>query len=220
LFIFSLIRLKDEFNPLRWLDPVFPTYKEPLTQYPSLRNITQYGYGHRTCQGQGVAEADMIVAIGALAWLFDMKQTNSKSKIAVNEKTSLSEEELVTGLESNNFTQQEDEDIDSDVEDDAPPTSSSLVDRIERIRRSAINKIKQNWKRKDAEARNEHDETLNFSTLLIAKPLPFNFQLQIRNPHRAALIEELYQKQKDLGEFADSRNYCKLTSSHQSLTNS
>jgi hypothetical protein len=176
--------------------------------------MTQYGYGHRTCQGQGVAEADMIVAIGALAWLFDMKQTNAGSKITINEKASISEEELVTGLESNNFTK-EDDDIDSDAEEDAAPTGSSIVDRVERIRRNAINKIKQNWKRKDTETRNEQDETLNFSTLLIAKPLPFKFQLQIRNPQRAAMIEEMYQKQKDDGEFADSRNYCKCISSHQ-----
>jgi len=148
----------------------------------------------------------MIVAIGSLAWLFDIKPTTVEGNIVIDEKRTLSQEELVTGLESNNLSP--DEDIDSDVEDEAPPTGSSIVDRIERIRRNAINKIKQNWKQKDTEARNKEDQTLNFSTLLIAKPLPFDFQLQVRNSQRASMIEELYQEQKVSGEFADSQDYC------------
>ena len=34
-----------EFHPERWLDPSWPTYKEPLTEYPILRGDIAFGYG-------------------------------------------------------------------------------------------------------------------------------------------------------------------------------
>jgi hypothetical protein len=34
-----------EFHPERWLEPSWPTYKEPLTEYPVLRADTAFGYG-------------------------------------------------------------------------------------------------------------------------------------------------------------------------------
>ena len=34
-----------EFRPERWLDPSWPTYKEPLTEYPTLRGDIAFGYG-------------------------------------------------------------------------------------------------------------------------------------------------------------------------------
>ena len=34
-----------EFRPERWLDPAWPTYKEPLTEHPVLRGDIAFGYG-------------------------------------------------------------------------------------------------------------------------------------------------------------------------------
>ena len=34
-----------EFRPERWLEPSWPTFREPLTEYPTLRGDTAFGYG-------------------------------------------------------------------------------------------------------------------------------------------------------------------------------
>lgn len=96
----------EAFNPMRWLDPKYPTYREPLTEYPNIVNITQFGYGRRLCQGQGVADEDLFIGLGALAWLFDIKknpETASPPSSPIgtaysNEKASISTEELSTGV--------------------------------------------------------------------------------------------------------------------------
>jgi len=75
----------EAFNPLRWLEPQYPTYKEPLTQFPTLLNSSQFGYGRRTCQGQTVTEADLLVGIGSIAWMFDMKKQQSVPEIAIED---------------------------------------------------------------------------------------------------------------------------------------
>lgn len=62
----------EEFNPMRWLDPKYPTYQEPLSQYPTITQYSQFGYGRRMCQGMGVTEADLFVGLGSLAWLFSI----------------------------------------------------------------------------------------------------------------------------------------------------
>lgn len=58
----------ESFNPARWLEPGYPTYKEPLSQHPSIRNMFVFGYGRRTCMGQDVVEIELIVGLGNLAW--------------------------------------------------------------------------------------------------------------------------------------------------------
>lgn len=35
----------ETFNPQRWLDPKFPTYKEPLSVHPNLHNYSNFGFG-------------------------------------------------------------------------------------------------------------------------------------------------------------------------------
>ncbi|KAK0799589.1 hypothetical protein LTR75_009189 [Friedmanniomyces endolithicus] len=49
------------------------------------------------------------------------------------------------------------------------------------------------------------DPTMNFSTLLIAKPLPFDFKLCIRNKARAELVARKWVELKMQGEFEASR---------------
>lgn len=52
----------DEWNPMRWLEDVYPTYQEPLSKHPTITGYSQFGYGRRTCQGMGVTEADLFVS--------------------------------------------------------------------------------------------------------------------------------------------------------------
>ncbi|KAK7453121.1 hypothetical protein CaCOL14_005034 [Colletotrichum acutatum] len=56
------------FNPDRWLDPKYPTYKEPLTVYPNLQQFTAFGHGRRICQGINIAERSLNLKIALLAW--------------------------------------------------------------------------------------------------------------------------------------------------------
>src|SRR6187402_2629671 len=64
----------ETFNPERWLSPAYPTYKEPLTQYPNLNGFSQFGFGRRTCQGIPIVEQDLLLAMGGLAWAYDIRK--------------------------------------------------------------------------------------------------------------------------------------------------
>ncbi|KAK3368618.1 cytochrome P450 [Podospora didyma] len=64
----------ETFNPLRWLDPAYPTFREPLTQYPNLNGFSQFGFGRRTCQGIPIVEQDLFLTMGGLAWAFDVRK--------------------------------------------------------------------------------------------------------------------------------------------------
>ncbi|KAH7381516.1 cytochrome P450 [Pyrenochaeta sp. MPI-SDFR-AT-0127] len=56
------------FNPDRWLNPAYPTYKEPITKFPCIQNFTTFGYGRRLCMGMDLVEQEFFVAMGAMAW--------------------------------------------------------------------------------------------------------------------------------------------------------
>lgn len=58
----------ETFNPRRWLEPGFPSYQEPLTQYPTIKNFTTFGYGRRICMGMDLVEDELLVGIGGMAW--------------------------------------------------------------------------------------------------------------------------------------------------------
>lgn len=64
----------ETFNPERWLKPEYPTYREPLTLHPNLSGYSQFGFGRRTCQGVAIAEQDLFLAMGGMAWAFDMRK--------------------------------------------------------------------------------------------------------------------------------------------------
>ncbi|KAK4545499.1 hypothetical protein LTR36_002849 [Oleoguttula mirabilis] len=63
----------EEFIPERWLDPAYPTYKEPLTEFPNLRGHIAFGYGNRSCPGVDLTNMELCTLFGALAWSFDIK---------------------------------------------------------------------------------------------------------------------------------------------------
>jgi len=56
------------------LEPQFPTYQEPLTQYPTIKGFTSFGWGQRTCLGQSLTQDELVVACGALMWAFNLKK--------------------------------------------------------------------------------------------------------------------------------------------------
>lgn len=64
----------EAFNPARWLEPKYPTYKEPLTVHPNLNGFSQFGFGKRTCQGIPIVDQDLFLAMGGMAWAFNLRK--------------------------------------------------------------------------------------------------------------------------------------------------
>ncbi|KAK4506825.1 hypothetical protein PRZ48_000558 [Zasmidium cellare] len=62
----------ETFRPERWLEPNWPTYQAPLTQYPTIVGMTSFGWGQRTCLGQTVTRDETLVACGGLLWAFNL----------------------------------------------------------------------------------------------------------------------------------------------------
>ncbi|ORY68555.1 cytochrome P450 [Pseudomassariella vexata] len=63
----------DNFRPERWLQPGWPTYQEPLTQYPTIKGMSSFGWGQRQCLGMTLTQDELVVACGALSWCFNLK---------------------------------------------------------------------------------------------------------------------------------------------------
>lgn len=64
----------ETFNPSRWLDPSYPTYKEPLTHHPQIKNHSGYGWGKRTCIGQEYCEVVHLTMIAGILWACDISK--------------------------------------------------------------------------------------------------------------------------------------------------
>ncbi|EHK96397.1 putative O-methylsterigmatocystin oxidoreductase [Glarea lozoyensis 74030] len=82
------------YHPERYLEEKWPTYKEPLTQFPTVKGLTSFGFGQRQCLGQSLTHDELIVACGALCWGFNMKKkinpkTGKEIEIDINKSNSL-----------------------------------------------------------------------------------------------------------------------------------
>jgi Cytochrome P450 len=58
----------EAFKPERWLEPRYPTYKEPLAYYPSLKGHSGFGWGRRACPGQDHSEIVHFTVISMILW--------------------------------------------------------------------------------------------------------------------------------------------------------
>jgi hypothetical protein len=186
----------ETFNPLRWLQPEYPTYQEPLTQFPTIINSSQFGYGRRTCQGQTVADEDLLIGIGSIAWMFnigkkaqDPPSTSEKptNQISLNEKGSISSEELNLGV----------------VADDSEPSYTDNAD-LKPARPFPPGYKPLEW---GNASQKPADPTLDYSILLIAKPIPFQFALTPRDRKRISTVRALFREGVERGDFTKSREY-------------
>jgi len=64
----------DNYRPERYLEPNWPTYREPLTVYPTVKGLSSFGYGQRQCLGQSLTQDELLLACGALCWGFHMRK--------------------------------------------------------------------------------------------------------------------------------------------------
>jgi len=71
-----------EFKPERFIDPSYPTYKEPLTEFPNLRGDTSFGYGNRACPGVDLTNHELVTLLGALLWSFTVKRKEGAEGLA------------------------------------------------------------------------------------------------------------------------------------------
>ncbi|KAL3494856.1 cytochrome P450 [Aspergillus germanicus] len=58
----------ETFNPDRWLNPIYPTYREPLDKYPCLQNFSAFGFGRRICPGMNIAENSLHLLPARVIW--------------------------------------------------------------------------------------------------------------------------------------------------------
>jgi len=63
----------ENFRPERWLQPGWPTYQEPLTQFPTIKGLSSFGWGQRQCLGMTLTQDELVIACGALMWCFNLK---------------------------------------------------------------------------------------------------------------------------------------------------
>ena len=68
----------ETFLPERWLDSKYPTYKEPLSQYPNLQNFSAFGFGRRICPGLNIAERSLYIQVSMIAWACDIREKQGK----------------------------------------------------------------------------------------------------------------------------------------------
>lgn len=193
----------ETFNPLRWIKPEYPTYQEPLTQFPTIINSTQFGYGRRTCQGQSVTDEDLLIGIGSIAWMFNISQRSENASIAaeprkghgigLNEKASIFNEDLNAGLETRT----------------AATMECKILSKFTYPGTTATSKPEPAYKPLEwgDTTQKPTDPTLDYSILLIAKPIPFKFDLKPRDSARVAKIRALFAEGCERGEYTDSREY-------------
>lgn len=71
----------ENFRPERWLSPEFPTYREPLTHWPSIKAQHGFGWGRRACIGQDHVEMVLFTIIATILWSVDIrKKKNEKGE--------------------------------------------------------------------------------------------------------------------------------------------
>jgi len=197
----------EAFNPLRWVKPEYPTYQEPLSQYPTIVNSTQFGYGRRTCTGQNVTDEDLLIGIGSIAWLFDIKKRPEEPTLAVtqsakehpyglNKKATISHEELNAGITNDEHTMEEKilSKYTYPGSEATPLKSKSPAPAYKPMEWGDVSK-------------KPEDPTLDYSILLIAKPIPFKFDLKPRDTVRANRVCDLFREGIANGDYPESREY-------------
>lgn len=61
----------ENYHPERYLESGWPTYMEPLSRYPNLRDgasMHTFGWGRRTCLGKDIADDEIFVCAAGLLW--------------------------------------------------------------------------------------------------------------------------------------------------------
>jgi hypothetical protein len=78
------------------LEAGWPTYREPLTQFPTIKGMSSFGWGQRTCVGQPLTESELLLACGSICWGFDLDfKTSEKTGRKIEVPTDKSNDLLI-----------------------------------------------------------------------------------------------------------------------------
>lgn len=148
------------------------------------------------CQGQTVADEDLFIGIGSIAWLFnisnrspDQPPASGKSNhlSGINKKRSISNEELNAGITFSD------------------PISEKMSSELAKPKRPFPPGYKpMEW---GHSSQKPEDPTLDYSILLIAKPIPFQFDLKPRDMRRSNKVRELFAEGLEKGHYTSSCEY-------------
>ncbi|KAH6681536.1 cytochrome P450-like protein, partial [Halenospora varia] len=73
----------ETFNPDRWLNPKYPTFREPLTKYPNLSRYLTFGFGRRICPGLESAERALFIQVSNLAWACNIELKKDENGMTI-----------------------------------------------------------------------------------------------------------------------------------------
>jgi cytochrome P450 len=62
----------ESFKPERWLESGYPSYKEPLSEFPTLNNTLMFGAGRRQCPGMLVGMRNVYIQVMMFVWACDV----------------------------------------------------------------------------------------------------------------------------------------------------
>lgn len=205
------------------MKPEYPTYREPLTEYPTIINSTQFGYGRRLCQGQQVADEDLLIGLGSVAWLFNISRKKQDDAFAQVEPTFPTIPEKSNGIAMGVTLEVSEKPNGVTLEDvilskykypgsfpviKEQPKAVAVKTRAPRANGTHVQiQEKAIPKQKPQPKTQKIDPTLDFTTLLIAKPLPFEFDLTPRDKRREGIVRELYAQGVAHGDYRESREY-------------
>ena len=84
----------ESYRPERWIESGWPTYQEPLTQFPTVKGLSSFGFGQRQCLGMSLTQDELLLSCGALAWCFNLKRkidpkTGKEIEVPTDESGSL-----------------------------------------------------------------------------------------------------------------------------------
>jgi hypothetical protein len=160
-----------------------------------------------------VADEDLLIGIGAIAWLFDIKKSSNDTaipaamepmksghKIGMNEKATISNEELNAGLDTLEPTMEEK--ILAKFTYPGSEPANGAAKKKSKPAEPAYKPLEWGDITKKPE-----DPTLDYSILLIAKPIPFKFDLKPRDTVRMNTVHDLFNEGIENGDYPESREY-------------
>jgi hypothetical protein len=121
--------------------------------------------------------------------------------IGMNEKASISNEELNTGIEPTEGATLEDQILSKYSYPGSYP-ADKLEPAVPKQTTPAYKPLE--W---GDISKKPSDPTLDYSILLIAKPIPFKFDLKPRDAQRATKMRNLFAEGVQRGEYTDAREY-------------
>ena len=155
-----------------------------------------------------MTDEDLLIGIGSIAWMFDISKspeddasildaTEPKIEfgLGMNEKATISNEELNAGVETMGATME-----------DKILTKYSYPGTVTIGKEKSQQSVYKPLEWGDITQKPE-DPTLDYSILLIAKPIPFDFRLRPRDTKRAGRVRDLFREGAEHGDYTNTREY-------------